>query len=262
MELGKVRGAAVAGHDAAVAAVVGLAHRRVHADLGRDAARRSACRCRGCAGCACRSVAKNAPLPGLSMTGSPASGASAGTMSWPGSPRIRMRPIGPGAPMRSVGAPRSTFARGASDRSGRWPSRVWMTSMPRAARRVEQRAARLDGRAQQRDVVAERLAEAAGLEEVALHVDDHERRRAADRSRSVRARRPPGRGEWLGEASRQGRSPSADVIGAIALAFLRKKQTSDIDACARGRRAPQHSSAYSLRARFRAARTRAENRAN
>ncbi|MGY3364507.1 hypothetical protein ACVWZL_001632 [Bradyrhizobium sp. GM2.4] len=32
--------------------------------------------------------------------------------------------------MRSDGAPRSTFAGGASERSGRWPSRVWITSMP------------------------------------------------------------------------------------------------------------------------------------
>ena len=34
-----------------------------------------------------------------------------------------------------------------------------------------------DGALQQRDVVAERLAEAAGLEKVALHVDDDERGR-------------------------------------------------------------------------------------
>ena len=38
VKLGKVRGAAVAGHDAAIAAIVGLAHGRVHADLGGDAA--------------------------------------------------------------------------------------------------------------------------------------------------------------------------------------------------------------------------------
>ena len=53
-------------------------------------------------------------------------------MSCPGSPRIRMRPIGPGAPMRRLGAPRSTFAGGASLKSGRWPSRVWITSIPAA----------------------------------------------------------------------------------------------------------------------------------
>ena len=64
------------------------------------------------------------------MTISPSSGYSAGMMSWPASPRIRIRPIGPGSPMRRLGAPRSTLAGGASDRSGRWPSRVWTTSMP------------------------------------------------------------------------------------------------------------------------------------
>ena len=56
-------------------------------------------------------------------------------MSWPEEPRIRIRPIGPGAPMRSAGAPRSTLARGASAMSGRWPSRVWMTSMRRSRAR-------------------------------------------------------------------------------------------------------------------------------
>src|SRR5262245_31659255 len=51
-------------------------------------------------------------------------------MSCPGSPRMRIRPIGPGAPMRIAGSPRSTFSGGASVRSGRCPSRVWMMSMP------------------------------------------------------------------------------------------------------------------------------------
>ena len=32
--------------------------------------------------------------------------------------------------MRRLGAPRSIFAGGASDRSGKWPSRVWTTSIP------------------------------------------------------------------------------------------------------------------------------------
>src|SRR5260221_300751 len=46
-----------------------------------------------------RSVAQNEPLPGLSMIGSPASGLSSGMMPQPASPRTRMRPRGPGAPM-------------------------------------------------------------------------------------------------------------------------------------------------------------------
>src|ERR1700723_2918384 len=50
-------------------------------------------------------------------------------MSWPASPRIRMRPIGPGSPMRRLGSPRSIFAGGASDKSGKWPSRVCTTSI-------------------------------------------------------------------------------------------------------------------------------------
>ena len=47
--------------------------------------------------------------------------------------------------------------------------------MPCGARGVEQRRAGRDRRGEQRHVVAERLAEAARLEEVALHVDDDER---------------------------------------------------------------------------------------
>src|SRR5262245_10318557 len=51
-------------------------------------------------------------------------------MSCPGSPRTRMRPMGPGAPMLSAGSPRSTFSGWASVRSARCPSRVWMTGRP------------------------------------------------------------------------------------------------------------------------------------
>lgn len=40
-----------------------------------------------------------------------------------------MRPIGPGSPIRKDGLPRSTLAGGASDKSGRCPSRVWMMSV-------------------------------------------------------------------------------------------------------------------------------------
>ena len=51
-------------------------------------------------------------------------------MSWPYSPRIRMRPLGPGSPMRRLGSPRLSLAGGQSDRSGTWPSRVWITVSP------------------------------------------------------------------------------------------------------------------------------------
>ena len=61
------------------------------------------------------------------------------------------------------------------------------------ARGVERAGAGADRALEQRDVVAERLAEAAGLEEVALHVDDDERGAAGVEGRSARARRRGGR---------------------------------------------------------------------
>ena len=79
---------------------------------------------------ACRSVPWKAPLPGLSITISPGSGASSGTISQPGSPRTSNRPMGPGSPMRRLGWPRSRLAIGQSDRSGRWDSRVCTTGQP------------------------------------------------------------------------------------------------------------------------------------
>src|SRR3990172_5273268 len=94
-------------------------------------------------------------------------------MSWPYSPRTRRRPMGPGSPMWIFGLPRSYFAAGRSDRSARWPSRVWM--MKRAAAR--QGLGRGEGVEKERGVVAERLAETAGVHEVALEVDHDQRGR-------------------------------------------------------------------------------------
>ena len=85
-----------------------------------------------------------------------------------------MRPIGPGAPMRSEGSPRSTLCFGASERSGRWPSRVWITSIPAARAAASILRSGGDRGLQPRHVVAERLAEAARLEKIPLHVDDDE----------------------------------------------------------------------------------------
>lgn len=71
-----------------------------------------------------KSVCAKALRPGLSMTGSPGIGYSSSTVSWPGSPRTRRRPRGPGEPMPT---PEALFReRYASllesvDRSGRWP---------------------------------------------------------------------------------------------------------------------------------------------
>src|SRR3954451_6918684 len=96
-------------------------------------------------------------------------------ISWPCSPRTRMRPLGPGSPMRVARRPRARLLGGQSVMSGRWPSRVWMTGSPAARAAARHPLQRLHGRRQQSDVVPELLAEAAGLEEVALHVDDDQR---------------------------------------------------------------------------------------
>src|ERR1700685_936210 len=97
-------------------------------------------------------------------------------MSWPGSPRTRMRPIGPGAPMRVAGSPRSTLWGRASVRSGRGPSPGVDDQHPDAPRACKPPAAWGTGRLQPRDIVAERGAEPTGFEKIALHVDDHQRR--------------------------------------------------------------------------------------
>ena len=54
-------------------------------------------------------------------------------MSWPYSPRTRIRPFGLSEPMKP---PRASLAGGQSSMSGRWPSRVWMTVIP-ASRAAE-----------------------------------------------------------------------------------------------------------------------------
>ena len=128
-------------------------------------------------------------------------------MSAPGSPAISTRPIGPASPMRRLGAPRSRLAGGQSDEVG--PVRLARVHDRPAARAPgrEQRGDRRDRRLQPRHVVAERGAEAAGLDEVALHVDDDQRacgparrrtRTASRRARTVVMRR-----------SRRGRAPPA-----------------------------------------------------
>ena len=69
--------------------------------------------------------------------------------------------MGPGSPMRISPPPRSRFAGGQSLRSGAWLSRVWITVQPCWRARVDQRR---DGRHdgfEQRDIVAEGMAESA-----------------------------------------------------------------------------------------------------
>src|SRR5215471_11888951 len=69
----EVRGTAIRQHDAAEATIIGLAHGGVDADLGCNAAdeQRLMPRLRSISS---RSVWQNAPLPGLSITGSPVIG--------------------------------------------------------------------------------------------------------------------------------------------------------------------------------------------
>ena len=123
----------------------------------------------------CRSVAWKAPLPGLSMTGSPGSGIElgddvvAGLAAHQDAPhRARRRRC------EVLLRPRTFLAGGRSERSGRWPSRVCIDQQAGGAPGRQQPAVRLDRAAQLRDVVAQHLAKAAGLEEVALHVDDQQ----------------------------------------------------------------------------------------
>jgi len=122
-----------------------------------------------------RSVRRKAPLPGLSTTGSPAYGVERGHDVGPASPRIRMCPIGPGSPMRLLGAPRSTLAIGRIGHVRRVPLTVWTTSMPTVRARSEHPLQGPMAALSNPTSVAENLPEAARLEEVLLHVDDHER---------------------------------------------------------------------------------------
>ena len=63
-----------------------------------------------------------------------------------------------------------------------------MTVKPGIARRIEQAPGRRNGPPQQRDIVAERSAKAAGLEEIPLHIDDHEASLPGDQIEGIRFR--------------------------------------------------------------------------
>ena len=108
------------------------------------------------------------------------SGASSGTICVA---RLAARPgCGPSARGRRCAARARRAARlagGQSDRSGAVRTRACARPGRRPRARPPARAAIVGTmRLQQGHVVAQRLAEAAGLDEVALHVDDHQRRRA------------------------------------------------------------------------------------
>ena len=112
VKLGEVRAAAVAGDDAAVAAVVRFAHRGVDADLGRHAADDQVLDAAVAAGSradrwrrtrpcpACRSPARR--RIGIELRDDVVARARRGS---------GCAPSGPGSPMRLLGAPRSTLAR-------------------------------------------------------------------------------------------------------------------------------------------------------
>ena len=124
---------------------------------------------------ACRSVAKNAPLPGLSITGSPGCGIEFGNDVVAGlaahqdaAHRTGVADAGGAAAAdflgrRQVGEVRAmALARVHHQQSGVAPRR-------------QQPPVGLDGAAKLRHVVAEHFAEAARFQEVALHVDDQQR---------------------------------------------------------------------------------------
>ena len=125
-----------------------------------------------------RSVAQNEPLPGLSITGSPGSGASSGMISQPGSPRTRMRPHGPGIADAGADPPRAPalVGRQVGEVGAVALARVDDRDSRRARIAPSTRADRLDRRAGQREVVAHAVDIAALAAEIGLHVDDDQRR--------------------------------------------------------------------------------------
>ena len=176
LEGGKVARGRVLDQQAFVAAVVGLAHRGLHADFGRDAGEDElgdAARLQdlGDVGGVEHALAGlvDHDLAGRGRAGRRRSARRARRA--PGcAPSARRRRCA------ATGVPRARLAGGQSDRSGRWHSRVCRIVQP-LSRKAPISAATVgticDHR---REIVAERLAEAAGLEEVALHVDHDERR--------------------------------------------------------------------------------------
>ena len=78
--------------------------------------------------------------------------------------------------MRSDGLPRLRLDGGQSARSARCTSRLWTTTPPAFSPRSKNGLASRDDGFEQRHVVAQALAKTAGLDEVALHVDDDQGR--------------------------------------------------------------------------------------
>ena len=109
-------------------------------------------------------------------------------MSWPASPRTRMRPIGPAIADAGRAAAADLLGRRQIGQVGPMALARVDDQQAGGAPGRQQAAVRLDRAAQLRHVVAEHFAEAAGLEEVALHVDDEQRAVLRARTRRDRAR--------------------------------------------------------------------------
>src|SRR4051794_35786328 len=95
-------------------------------------------------------------------------------MSCPASPRTRMRPIGPGSPMRVLPRPRTSLVGGQSFKSGRMAFTRVNHLHAELARGLEHAPRRCDNGLQRCHIVAQRLAETAPHDEVTLHIDDQE----------------------------------------------------------------------------------------
>ena len=228
MELGEIGRAAVARHDAAVAAVVGFAHGRVHADLGRHAADEQ----RVDAAVAQQRVQIGRVERALARL---VDDGLAGDRRQRGDDVVARLAANQDAAHRARRAD-AQRRRAALDLRARRVGEVGAMALARvddqhaAARARASSSARHGATAacEQRHVVAERLAEPAGLEEIALHVDDHERRRA----RIDRDRFGLGVDQHVG-ASRCGRSSAGTVaIGKRyrrerAVRFARNKPCAD-----------------------------------
>src|SRR6185436_16488732 len=171
LELGEIRADAVLEHQAVVAAIVRFTHGRVHAHLRRDAAHHQ--------------LADAAVVQHRVEVGG-VEGALAGLVDY----RLARRRLELVDDVVAVFAPHQDaphrsgvadavlqpaaqlLARGQVGKVRAVPLARMDHEHPAAARRVEYLARGRDRFAQQRDVVAERLAEAARVDEVALHVDD------------------------------------------------------------------------------------------
>jgi len=171
---GEIRRHAVTEHDAFIAAVIGLANGRVHAHLERDAANderldaaidENLVQVRGVKGALARLVDDRFAGDRINLIDDvvPLLRRERGC-----GPSVRLVPI-------NVFPPRVSFAGGQSDRSGRWPSRVWTMNIF-FSRAFANTLSRGGTAASSSEVSLPSISpKPPGKDEVALHVDDNER---------------------------------------------------------------------------------------